>query len=562
VETLAAKGEWAIPYVRKWLAYDRDALIYGACFILKKIDCATWKKALPDIEAILNESPSQRTLTAASVLEHYNFNWSEAYSDFPNRLANLHLFHLMHCDDEDALEQSAEFLGESGNRHVVRILIDHYDSEDSEYVKSWIIQIIGEIGGNPAARKLVEILANKSDEDEICRRPWGKFVTEEYAHREEAVQALASAGATVIVPELLQILECESDVDIKCRIIDTLGEIGDPRAVEKLIRISENDWYCIGSACEALGKIGDPKAMQPLVNVLARLPQHTKAGVVRAMGDLGCSGAFEPLVSLLDCTSVPYERYGIIDAIGKIRRPKTKEKLLSILQKGEVWPDKVCAIEALVKTGDNRIFDIALPYLAHDNARIRGDAVKALALTGDARVVKLLLELAQNEKDEDVLDLRFLALASFDSPELLLFDKDELENSTGLILAKAWMTGRNLDAVAALEDKYKRIAITKVSGFPEGLFFITIFHSLIKARWGDKKALETCLEMICIQWFFERKFYQGIIARMPDGFPKHDHTANYATRNKQARAIKEWFIENKSRLEWNKNKRRYILRDK
>ncbi len=47
---------------------------------------------------------------------------------------------------------------------------------------------------------------------------------------------------------------------------ETLGELGDVRAVEPLLqRLGGSYGYVRRAACEALGKLGDPRAIEPLV---------------------------------------------------------------------------------------------------------------------------------------------------------------------------------------------------------------------------------------------------------------------------------------------------------
>ena len=48
---------------------------------------------------------------------------------------------------------------------------------------------------------------------------------------------------------------------------------------------------------------------------------------------------------------------------------------------------------------------------------------------------------------------------------------------------------------------------------------------------------------------------------MPEDFPEFNFEVDNATREKQAKAMKAWYQKNKNRLAWDKNKRRYYLKD-
>ena len=76
-----------------------------------------------------------------------------------------------------------------------------------------------------------------------------------------------------------------------CQIATALGEIGDARAVEILIKIisDENaDWEC-GSmeAAKAIGKIGDERAVEPLVKLLENEDWGVRESTEEALKKLG-----------------------------------------------------------------------------------------------------------------------------------------------------------------------------------------------------------------------------------------------------------------------------------
>lgn len=88
-----------------------------------------------------------------------------------------------------------------------------------------------------------------------------------------AMATLGQIGkdATEAVEPLLKAMHRVKDITTRARIIDTLGKIGDKRAVEILIKeLDKGDIYINKEAAEALAKIGDERAVKPLGKAIKR----------------------------------------------------------------------------------------------------------------------------------------------------------------------------------------------------------------------------------------------------------------------------------------------------
>ena len=71
-------------------------------------------------------------------------------------------------------------------------------------------------------------------------------------------------------------------------VIDELVEIGDPRAVEPLIRIAEKrDAFTSCSAITGLGELGDQKAVESLVKALKDSDEEIRDSAAEALDELG-----------------------------------------------------------------------------------------------------------------------------------------------------------------------------------------------------------------------------------------------------------------------------------
>jgi HEAT repeat protein len=102
------------------------------------------------------------------------------------------------------------------------------------------------------------------------------------------LKIVKNAGHNAVLP-LIEILKSNHRPEVKRLAMLSLGEIGDPRAIEPLIALM-NNYYLGKDATSAIVKIGSP-AVKPLINGLSGgLRQF-----IDALGRIGDPRAIEPL---------------------------------------------------------------------------------------------------------------------------------------------------------------------------------------------------------------------------------------------------------------------------
>lgn len=112
-------------------------------------------------------------------------------------------------------------------------------------------EALGQIGDSRAVEPLIVPLRDKSS----------------YVHH-AAIEALVKIGAPAIEP--LSVVLKDEDASVRKRVAETMGQIGDDRAVESLIAVLKTDkvsWVC-DAVAEALIQIGDRRAVKPLIVLL------------------------------------------------------------------------------------------------------------------------------------------------------------------------------------------------------------------------------------------------------------------------------------------------------
>jgi HEAT repeat protein len=167
----------------------------------------------------------------------------------------------------------------------------------------------------------------------------------------------------------------------------TLGEMGDERCVEPLVRaLQDGDWQVREVASEALGMVGSP-AVDPLIK-LCRSWDHRKAAI-RALGKIKDERVLDPLIHQLrsdefgeDATDAIVElgspaveklvaalsdrddntRKQAVIALGRIQDPSALDPLIEKL-KDKDWYTRLTAAAALEKIGDERGREAIKPLL-------------------------------------------------------------------------------------------------------------------------------------------------------------------------------------------------------
>jgi HEAT repeat protein len=174
----------------------------------------------------------------------------------------------------------------------------------------------------------------------------------------------------------------------------TLGEIGDKRAVRALIRALDdsNQWVRIVAA-EALGHVGDQRATQTLILALNDDSIWVRRAGVVALGQIGDKEAIPPLMNrLLDPPSNEWPedlRDAIAQALGAIGEPAL-QTLIHALDDAEPWVS-CAAARALGQIGDPQAIAPLAALTKQEHRLVRSFATQALAQIADVRAVRAAL---------------------------------------------------------------------------------------------------------------------------------------------------------------------------
>lgn len=260
--------------------------------------------------------------------------------------------------DLSVQEAAASALSGIGDERIVEPLIEALESPD------WIVRMyaakgLGRIGDLRAIKPLCGLLQDQVKAvredgaaalaalgDQAVQILVDMLAESEWLTRLRAVEALGRAKSTLAVDSLLKLLAEDSDVAVRQDAARALGEIGDARAFEPLLRALE-DSRLRAAAVEALGKIGDRRAVDPLRAIVEdaarshseweshgcrneRYEQELPAveAAVKALGWIGDRAAIPTLVTALKSTTVRVEAG---DALARFGQPAVSP-LLAVLK--------------------------------------------------------------------------------------------------------------------------------------------------------------------------------------------------------------------------------------
>ena len=299
-------------------------------------------------------------------------------------------------------------LGEIGETRAVAPLVAAL-RDDRKWVRGYAAQALGKLGDARAVDPLVAALA---DEDGFVRataataldrlawrpddgaaaaaywvatRQWAKCVKigaiaplisvlndEDQIIRGAAAGALAHIGARAVDPLIGALRDQHTTSRGRSGAAETLGRIGDRRALEALAAALPD-----AASATALGQLADARAVEPLVTVLNDGDISGRVAAAQALGQLGDTRAVRPLLTALTDPQgeVRTAAAAALDQLGW--RPEGTEAGAAYWVATHHW-DKaghVAAVEPLIMA------------LQDQAASVREPAAHALGTIGDARAI-------------------------------------------------------------------------------------------------------------------------------------------------------------------------------
>ncbi len=189
--------------------------------------------------------------------------------------------------------------------------------------------------------------------------------------RREAVVTLGEMGDERCVEPLVRALR-DGDWQVREAAVEAIAEVGSP-AVELLIRYMR-DWEARKYVIQAMGKINDERVLDPLMSMLHN--DEFKDDATRALIDLGKPAVPKLIVALTD--KEEFVRKQAVLALGEIKDPDAVDPLIAMLQDQD-WLTRLTAAAALEQIGDLRGRDAIKPLMKDPDLVVRLRVERILA---------------------------------------------------------------------------------------------------------------------------------------------------------------------------------------
>ena len=193
----------------------------------------------------------------------------------------------------------------------------------------------------------------------------------DWAVRREAVTTLGEMGDDRCVEPVVRALR-DGDWQVREAAIEAVGMIGSP-CVEPVVRLLR-DWDIRKAAIVALGKIKDERVLEPLIGQLRNDEFNELA--TEALAEIG-QPAVEKLVAALKEKDENVRKQAVI-ALGRIKDPVAGDALIEML-KDKDWFTRLTAAAALEQIHDERGREAIKPLLQDPDLVVRMRVERILA---------------------------------------------------------------------------------------------------------------------------------------------------------------------------------------
>jgi HEAT repeat protein len=310
-------------------------------------------------------------------------------------------------------EEAARSLGKLNDSRAVEPLIQALKDNNSD-IRTNAAEALGKIKDPKAEEALGAYQINKVnvlvEQGEATTEDVEKYI-QDLKDENSTVREIAALDLRLIkdpdhrsVEPLIEALN-DKEIQVRLRAADTLGEIGDARAVDPLIRSLKEDSNSLvkGSAARALGTIGDVKAVEPLIDSLNIKSTHSDCDlsedIAIALGRIRDRRAVDPLIKCLQDYRNGFEflRRAAAEALGKIGDKRAVEPLIEALKDGCPSVRSYTAW-ALGEIEDKKATDPLINALRDEDEGVRTYAVLALVRVGPGRFSEAVALNLKNEK--------------------------------------------------------------------------------------------------------------------------------------------------------------------
>jgi HEAT repeat protein len=262
--------------------------------------------------------------------------------------------------DDEFSDQTEEFVSLEGKETLPKD--EEVDQMAEALTEAEAEEGVSEVSASAEGEEETELLEEEQVKDEIDIQI-DLLGDADWVVRREAVITLGEMGDERCIEPLVRCLR-DGDWQVRDAAVEALAMIGSP-AVELLIRYLR-DYDARKSVIKTLGKINDERVLAPLISMLRN--DEFKDDATWALAELG-QPAIEKLIECLEDKDEVVRKQAIL-ALGEIKDPVCVDQLIEKL-KDSNWFIRLSAASALEKIGDPRGREAVKPLLKDPDVVVR-----------------------------------------------------------------------------------------------------------------------------------------------------------------------------------------------
>jgi HEAT repeat protein len=157
------------------------------------------------------------------------------------------------------------------------------------------------------------------------------FESKNRGKRLTTVEQLRNSGSVQVVPLLVELMETTEDSITRNRCVAMLGQLGDERAIDALVRLlADNDIRT--TAIWALGQIRSPKAFDPLAALLDHETDlRITTSIIASLAEIGDFRAASILLRMSEADTHNVIATSIVAALKLLARNMSLSQLIELL---------------------------------------------------------------------------------------------------------------------------------------------------------------------------------------------------------------------------------------
>lgn len=295
---------------------------------------------------------------------------------------------------------------------ALKSLTGFYDAVSVE----WIVDALGDSEWR-VRKTAVAMIVDLKDKDQVIDQLIGRLRGEKnVGMQNSAVEVFIQLGK-LSVDRLLHHLP-GADENIKKFIIDTLGEIKDPRSVPSLIdHLSEHNENVQASSIEALGKIREATVVPPLLKILKEDQSLLKFSAIKALGQIEDVQAVAPLIEILDQNMFKRPALEALGAIGDMKALDalvaafssgykatryTALKAIVTLESKQIDSDRLKIKESVRAVYSEEVYTGLMEALNGSDKPLKVAGIKMLGWLYETRSIPMFISLLSGEDENDI----------------------------------------------------------------------------------------------------------------------------------------------------------------